>query len=261
MSFFWHDDGFITHLPCLISRADAYQHLNGFDHGKVVETQTFADALVYLCVRPRAAANLDVLVHYERPPVPAVIDIDEAMERLGLGEGQNNEETEASTVSEVSTLTSSAAASHTIPDPPTQPHGEVESTSPRDNSKRARHLNKSILTGFSVDHIYMHVRNIRGEIIRTLTERPTTRVSTLSLGTYADLFADALGHTSSTILLIHQVFNEAAELKSPRRYFVNELVSQGMPRREASAYWEMMKKTPDIGGTFVRRNRMSLGVE
>lgn len=46
-------------------RADAFPHVDGYTWSKVVETKTFVDAMVYLCLRPRDAADLDDLVHYE----------------------------------------------------------------------------------------------------------------------------------------------------------------------------------------------------
>ena len=52
-----------------IDRVDAYRYLKGFQYGKVVEAQSFIDALVYPCKKPRAAATCKV-IHFERPAVP-----------------------------------------------------------------------------------------------------------------------------------------------------------------------------------------------
>lgn len=92
----------------------------------MVETQTFVDALVYMCWKPTAAANLNDLIHYERPqvmvipypeedaqveeteeeeeePVEGIDEIDEALGQLSV-EGR-----EDTSVSDVSTITQSSA--------------------------------------------------------------------------------------------------------------------------------------------------------
>lgn len=107
----------------------------------------------------------------------------------------------------------------------------------------------------------MHARNIYGEVVKSFTERPPERIPVLTLGKRADSLADAFGHTPSTILRLHQTYLEARYLSSPSRYFINEMVSHGMPRREASLYWDMIIITPSNGSTSIYRERMSLDVD
>lgn len=108
----------------------------------------------------------------------------------------------------------------------------------------------------------MHIRDIRGRIIKTLTERPTRHISIPSLGIAADRYADSLGHTASVILLLHHTYIEARIRSTAREFFVNTISSHGMPVVEAEFYWDMMYHSyGDEENRIGYRLRMSLGVE
>lgn len=110
-----------------------------------------------------------------------------------------------------------------------------------------------------VGHIYVHARNIHGEIVKSFTERPLKLVSVPSLGTNADRLADTIRHTPSTILRLHQTYLEARQRSTPHHYFIDKMVSYGMPRGEAESYGDMISFT--LSDSITYRERMSLDVE
>lgn len=96
-----------------ITRADAFPTVDRYDFSKVVETQTFVDAIIYLCLKPQDAANFDDLVHYERPQVePEPEQVQEVTEVEGIEQalGQLSVDgSELDSVSDVSTVSESSA--------------------------------------------------------------------------------------------------------------------------------------------------------
>lgn len=108
----------------------------------------------------------------------------------------------------------------------------------------------------------MHVRDIRGRIIRTLTQAPTDFISIPSLGIAADRYADSLGHTAYVILLLHHTYLQASLLPTAREFFVNEISSRGMPLVEVEFYWDMIHisySSEQYSPQY--RQRLRLGVE
>lgn len=108
----------------------------------------------------------------------------------------------------------------------------------------------------------MHVRDVRGRIIKTLTTPPTDRITIPSLGVAADRYADSVGHTASIILLLHSTYFDASLHSAAREFFVDRISSRGMPLVEAEFYWDMIHLSHSAeDGTLKYRERMSLGVE
>lgn len=110
------------------------------------------------------------------------------------------------------------------------------------------------------DHVFMHARDIRGHVIMSYTECPPQQVLVPCLGTLADHLVDALGYTPSTITRFHMTYLDAAQLKHPERYFVNQMVQYGMPRREASMWWEIIEVTLGDNREVNYRQRVDLGI-
>lgn len=110
----------------------------------------------------------------------------------------------------------------------------------------------------------MHVRDIQGYVIRSYTSCPLRTVSVPSLGVVADRIIDALGYETSTLLCIYTTCVEAAQLKTPLRYFTNQMVAYGMPRREASLWWDVIDRDVVQGqngeASYVPRDRVDLSL-
>ncbi|KAK7683363.1 hypothetical protein QCA50_013625 [Cerrena zonata] len=222
-----------------LSWDDAYPYIVGYDQAKIAETSTFVDAMVYLCVRPRTTAKMDEIIHYERPSEKA-----SEPSTMSGSQRMNNSE-----LSEASTLTSNSVACQNASH---HASGALQSPSTSTDPARGR---------LTHDHgrTYVHARNIYGHIVKSFKDRPSTSISVLSLGQLADRLADTLGHTTSTILRLHQTHLDAHQLSTPERYFVDTMVSHGMPYVDAVLYWDMMRLTPSRGFEF--RERMSLDIE
>lgn len=106
----------------------------------------------------------------------------------------------------------------------------------------------------------MHVRDIRGRVIKTLTQSPTEYISIPSLGVAADRYADSLGHTASVILTLHHTYLQASLSSAARESFIEQINSRGMPLVEAEFYWDMIHLSYS-GGSLNYRSRVRLGVE
>ncbi|KAK7683801.1 hypothetical protein QCA50_013177 [Cerrena zonata] len=85
------------------SWADAYAYVSAYKSAKVVEAETFVDALVYLCDRPRETGGIDEVVRFERPSA-----VEEAIEQMA---SDGSQRTDGPELSDVSTLASGSLAS------------------------------------------------------------------------------------------------------------------------------------------------------
>lgn len=109
--------------------------------------------------------------------------------------------------------------------------------------------------------VFVHVRNIRGDIIRTIASRPTETITVPSLGFFADQLADSIGHLPSTILRIHCTHLEADRRDFSARYFVEEMTSHGMAEAEAWGFWNTTDIPYNEDGTAMYRDRLSFELE
>ncbi|KAK7693036.1 hypothetical protein QCA50_002601 [Cerrena zonata] len=230
------------HPTIFLSWDNAYPYIVGYDDVTIVETETFVDAMVYLCDRPRTVTGV---VHYQLT-TPA---IENETEHISLDSSQS---TDAPGMSEVSTLASIPVASqNTSQDAPETSRTRQSPTVPAQPARgHAAHND---------ERTYVHVRNMRSHIVKSFTHRPSGRIPVLSLGQYADRLADTLGHTPSTIMRLHQISLDSRQRATPKHFFVNKMISYGMPHLDAELYWEMMELGPSR--SFELRERMSLDVE
>lgn len=105
------------------------------------------------------------------------------------------------------------------------------------------------------DHIFLHVRDIHGQVIRSYMHCPLRHVPVPSLGLIADRCLDGFGIETSTISLLYKTYIEATQLKIAVRYFVNQMVTYGMPRLEASLWWDLIEVAFDQNGEPIYRGR------
>lgn len=84
---------------------------------------------------------------------------------------------------------------------------------------------------------------------------PLRHVPVPSLGLVADRTLDAFGYETSTVLLLHKTYIDAAQLKTPVRYFVNQMVAYGMPRLEAALWWDIIEVEIDQNKQVIYRGR------
>lgn len=108
----------------------------------------------------------------------------------------------------------------------------------------------------------MHIRDIHGVVIKTLTKAPTEYISIPSLGVAADRYADSVGHVTSVILLLHHTYLQSSLLAgmAAQQSFINEMTSRGMPLVEVEFYWDMIHLSYS-GGSLEYRQRFCFGVE
>lgn len=114
-----------------------------------------------------------------------------------------------------------------------------------------------------VGRVYIRVRDIQGNILATLTERPSETIFVPSLGFAADNALDAHGQLPSTIARLHSAYISVRKTGdqssvSERGRFVALMASSGMAAIEAAYYWSLIDSDIGIGAHYRERINLEL---
>lgn len=94
--------------------------------------------------------------------------------------------------------------------------------------------------------MFVHVRDIDGQVIRSLKEIPSRTVTVPSLGRNADIIVDGFGYSVSTIVKLRNAFLNAREVvDNPCYAFIVEMVEQGMSLMEAGSIFGAIETTKE----------------
>lgn len=99
-----------------------------------------------------------------------------------------------------------------------------------------------LLTELFLELVVVCVRDIRGNVIRTLLSLPLTMERVPSLGKLADDFLDSFGFLQSTILALEHAYIESHVVElDAYLHFVQCMAEYGIAQREASVLYTLFQ--------------------
>ena len=223
------------------------------------------DAIVYLCLGPRANASLQDSIQFVRPRINTSIKpVTRAAAVIEISDDEDEDD--------------DGVPHHplvAIPEPPVL----MDPAPPEHHGVKVPHWVLDILAARdprmflvtthllpAVTNVANHLegetpllrsKDIEGEHILTYMHHPPGRMLVPALGGHADSVVDGLGYTTSTIRLIHSTWvNARGSPHRWRKWFVNTLADHGMSLMEAAMFWQLIKVP--VGNVYVWRERFVL---